>query len=66
MLWSKLVQRVFLAAVLHCPRGGRRRVLAMIFNPVSIERVLRHPGLPHQPMPRAVPRPVQVGLPFSA
>ena len=66
LLWSELVQRVFLTEILRCPCGGRRRVLAMIFNPVSIERVLRHLGLPHEPKPRAPPRPMQVGLPFSA
>lgn len=66
MWWSELVQRVFLEDVLRCPCGGRRRILAMIFNPISIERVLRHLGLPHEPMPRAPPRPLQVGLPFSA
>ena len=65
MLWAELVQRVFLTEILHCPCGGRRRVLAMIFNPASIERVLRHLGLPHEPMPRAPPRPMQGGLPFA-
>ena len=65
MLWAELIQRVFLEDVLRCPCGGRRQVLAMIFNPVSIERVLRHLGLPHEPVPRAPPRPLQVGLPFS-
>jgi hypothetical protein len=24
------------------PHGGRRRVLAMVFDPVAIERALRH------------------------
>jgi len=66
LLWSELVQRVFLTEIRRCPCGGRRRVLAMIFNPLSIERVLRHLGLPHEPKPRAPPRPMQVGLPFSA
>jgi hypothetical protein len=65
MLWAELVQRVFLTEILRCPCGGRRRVLAMIFNPASIERVLRHLGLPHEPMPRAPPRPMQGGLPFA-
>ena len=66
MLWAELVQRAFLTEIMRCPCGGRRRVLAMIFNPKSIERVLRHLGLPHEPMPRAPPRPMQEGLPFSA
>ena len=66
MLWAELVQRVFLTEILRCPCGGRRRVLAMIFNPESIERVLRHLGLPHKPLPRAPPRPMPTALPFSA
>ena len=66
LAWAELVQRVFLTEVRRCPCGGRRRVLAMIFNPESIERVLRHLGLPHEPMPRAPPRLMPTTLPFSA
>jgi hypothetical protein len=63
---GELVQRVFLTEIQRCPCGGRRRVVAMIFNPLSIERVLRTMGLPHEPKPRAPPRPMQTGLPFLA
>jgi hypothetical protein len=49
---------------LQCPCGGRRRVLAMVFDPVSIERVLRHLGLPHERPARAPPRMVQGALGF--
>jgi hypothetical protein len=64
-LWCELVRRVFLTDALNCQCGGRRTVLAMIFKPSSIERILRHLGLPHQPVPRAPPRPMQIGLPFA-
>ncbi len=64
--WAELVQRVFLVDVLDCPCGGRRRVLAMVFDPRSIERILRHLGLPHVAPPRAPPRPMPARLPFSA
>ena len=66
MTWAELVQRVWLEDVLRCPCGGRRTVLSMVFNPHSIERILRHLGLPHQAPPRAPPRPMPAGLPFSA
>ena len=49
LTWAELVMRVWLEDVLRCPCGGRRRVLAMVFNPDSIERILRHLGLPHEP-----------------
>ena len=65
MLWSELVLRVFLEDALRCPCGGKRKVLAMIFDPVSIERVLKHLGLPYGFRSRAPPRPMQVGLAFS-
>jgi hypothetical protein len=44
--------------------GGRRRVLAMVFDPVSIERVVRHLGLPHERPARAPPRMVLDALGF--
>ncbi|MCP5067272.1 MAG: transposase [bacterium] len=63
--WAELVRRVWLQDILHCPCGGRRKVMAMVFNPDSIERILRHLGLPHEAPSRAPPRPMQAGLPFS-
>ena len=56
MFWSELIRRVFLADVLACPCGGWRAVLAMVFDPMSIERVLTHLGLPYSPPERAPPR----------
>ena len=63
--WAELIRRVWLQDILHCPCGGRRKVMAMVFNPDSIERILRHLGLPHEAPSRAPPRPMQAGLPFS-
>ena len=65
LAWAELIRRVFLEDVLSCPCGGRRRVLAMVLRSDSIERVLRHLGLPHQPPTRAPPRPMQAELRFA-
>ena len=40
MPWADLLRRVWLVDILRCECGGRRTVLAMVFNPKSIERVL--------------------------
>ena len=45
MPWADLVRRVWLVDILRCECGGRRTVLAMVFNPKSIERVLDALGL---------------------
>ena len=63
--WATLIRRVFLAEVLQCPCGGRRRVLSMVFDPVSIERVLRHMGLPWKAPERAPPRALEGWLGFG-
>jgi hypothetical protein len=48
--WAELMQRVFLLDVLTCHRcGGPRKVLAAIFDPDSIARILTHLGLPTEP-----------------
>ena len=39
--------------------GGRRQVLAMVFDSESILRILRHMGLPHERPARAPARMVQ-------
>ena len=45
--WAELLRRVFEVEVLVCPHcGGRRRLLAAVTAPESIERVLRAMGLP--------------------
>ena len=66
MLWAQLLRKVFLHDALRCQCGGRRRVLAMIFKPESIDRILRHLGLPHESPARAPPRPPPARLPFPA
>ena len=65
MFWADLVRRVWLVDILACPCGGRRSVLAMVFDPRAIERVLTHMGLPFSPPERSPPREVEKGLPFS-
>ncbi len=59
MRWADLIKRVFLEDVLQCPCGGRRRVLAMVMDRESIERILRHVGMPWERPVRAPPRLVQ-------
>lgn len=53
--WADLVRRVWLEDILRCECGGRRTVLAMVIDPVAIERVLTHIGLPYSPPKRAPP-----------
>lgn len=46
---AALLRRVFEVEVLMCQHcGGARRLLAAIYDPASIERVLRAMGLPQQ------------------
>jgi hypothetical protein len=48
--WAELMQRVFLADVLTCSQcGGPRKLLAAIFDPDSIRKILAHLGLPTEP-----------------
>ena len=65
MPWVDLVRRVWLVNILRCECGGRRTVLAMVFNPKSIERVLEHMGLAYSLPKRAPPRAPASCLPFS-
>ena len=65
MSWADLVRRVWLVEILRCECGGRRKVLAMVFDPKAIERVLTHMGLPYSRPERAPPRPMPGALPFS-
>ena len=60
-----MIRRVFLVDLLACPCGGRRAVLAMVFDSMSIERVLTHMGLPCSPPERAPPRALERELPFG-
>jgi hypothetical protein len=46
-LWADLMRRTFGIDVLECPRcGGRLRLLALIEQARTVERILRHLGLP--------------------
>jgi hypothetical protein len=46
-LWAELMRRTFGIDVLECPRcGGRLRLLALIEQARTVERILRHLGLP--------------------
>jgi hypothetical protein len=59
--WPTLLEQVFSIDILRCVYGGRRRVLAMVRDPATIDRISStsdcRPGSP----PRAVPR----SLPFA-
>ena len=55
--WASLLKRIFKFDVLACGRcGGRMKVLAVIEEPPVIERLLRHLGLPHVPLPTSPAR----------
>jgi hypothetical protein len=58
---------VFEIDVLHCPHcGGRRRLIALITEPLVVRRILRHLDLPCEPPPIAPARPPpQMVLGFS-
>ncbi|MBZ5641079.1 MAG: transposase, partial [Acidobacteriia bacterium] len=54
--WAKLLQRVFGAEALTCPRCGRpMRILAAIQSPAAIRAILECLGLPPRPPPVAPP-----------
>ncbi|MEQ1633469.1 MAG: transposase, partial [Planctomycetota bacterium] len=56
--WAELLRRVFLVDVLTCPHcRGKRTLLAAIHDPDSIQRILRHLGLPTEPPEIAPARP---------
>jgi len=66
MPWADVVRRVWLVDILRCECGGFRKVLAMVFDPKSIERVLEHMGLAYSLPKRAPPRATAGSLPFSS
>lgn len=43
--WARMLRKVFEVDPLACPCGGRLRVVAVIEDPLSLERILRHMGL---------------------
>ena len=62
--WAELLRRTFLADVLACPCGARRRVLTLVRDPDAIRRCLVHLGLPTEAPQRAPPRAVAQALPL--
>jgi hypothetical protein len=60
--WADLMRRTFGFDVLACPRcGGRLRLLALIEHASTVDRILRHLGLP-----TAVPEPRPARAPPAA
>jgi hypothetical protein len=56
--WAVLLQRVFLADALTCPKcQGRRKILAAITEPDAVRKILDHLGIPSQAPRRTVARP---------
>jgi len=56
--YAELMQRVFGVDVLRCPNcRGRRELIALIFDPEVIERILKCLGVPHEPPAIAAARP---------
>ncbi len=55
--WAELLRRTFAVDVETCPRcGGHMRLMALITEPQSVARLLRHRGEPTEPPARAPPR----------
>jgi hypothetical protein len=55
--WADLMKRVFEVDVLECPRcGGRRKLIAVITEPLVIVAILESLGLPTRAPPRAPAR----------
>jgi hypothetical protein len=49
--WADLLRRTFAIDALACPEcGGRLRLLATIDDRAVIEKILRHLGLPAEPL----------------
>ena len=48
--WATLIHRVWGWDVLACPCGGRMRFIAVITQPAVIDRILKHVGLPSEPI----------------
>jgi hypothetical protein len=55
--WAELLRRVFAVDALRCTHcSGRRRVIAVIQDPVPVRAILRHLGLDPEPIPIAPAR----------
>jgi len=55
--WAELLRRVFAIDILACTCGGRLRFIATIEDPVVVQRILRHVGLPTATPEPAAARP---------
>jgi hypothetical protein len=63
--WATIQQRTFGDDVFRCPCGGRRKVVAIVTNPRTVEEVLANLGLlpPRTPLPHAqAPPQLSLGL----
>jgi hypothetical protein len=65
--WALLLARVFATDVLACMKcGGRRQVIACIGHQEAVRPILRHLGLPSEPLPLSKARgPPQPDLAFA-
>ncbi|MEO6602044.1 MAG: hypothetical protein ABIQ16_19345, partial [Polyangiaceae bacterium] len=55
--WAELLKQTFGLDVEKCPScGGRMRLLALVTEPSSVARFLRHQGEPTEVPPRAAAR----------
>ena len=54
--WAALMRRGFGLDVLACPCGGRMRFVAVILKTTAVRRILRHLGLPSNPVEPAPAR----------
>jgi hypothetical protein len=61
LAWAELLRRIFQIDVLACDCGGRLRFLATIEDPLVVQRILRHLGLP-----TATPEPAPARAPPGA
>ncbi len=57
-LWAELLRRVFAIDILRCHCGGRREVLTFLTDPVVVQKILAHLGLPARSPPVAPARPL--------
>ena len=56
MTWARLLKRVFDIDIEQCACGGKLKLVAVIEEPVVIEKILTHLGLAAQPPPIAPAR----------
>ncbi|MDP6940219.1 MAG: transposase [Planctomycetota bacterium] len=54
--WAELMKRAFEVDVLVCECGARREVISCIMDRTVVRRILRHLGLPAEPLATTPPR----------